>query len=89
MGSEMCIRDRDRLASYRAALKDLNLQHVHDVGGRKNNRAENSHLPIRRRERKSRIITTRDPRLSLIRQTNIFHLKADIFKGVRQGGLVG
>ena len=32
---------------------------------------------------------TRDPRLSLIRQTNIFHLKADIFKGVRQGGLVG
>ena len=43
----------DRLASYRAALKDLNLQHVHDVGGRKNNRAENSHLPIRRRERKS------------------------------------
>ena len=79
----------DRLASYRAALKDLNLQHVHDVGGRKNNRAENSHLPIRRRERKSRIITTRDPRLSLIRQTNIFHLKADIFKGVRQGGLVG
>ena len=43
----------DRLASYRAALKDLNLQHVHDVGGRKNNRAENSHLPIRRRERKA------------------------------------
>ena len=42
-----------RLASYRAALKDLNLQHVHDVGGRKNNRAENSHLPIRRRERKA------------------------------------
>jgi len=43
----------DRLGSYRAALKDLNMRHVHDVGGRKNNRAENSHLPIRRRERKS------------------------------------
>ena len=43
----------DRLGSYRAALKDLNLRHVHDVGGRKNNRAENSHLPIRRRERKA------------------------------------
>ena len=43
----------DKLGSYRAALKDLNLQHVHDVDGRKNNRAENSHLPIRRRERKS------------------------------------
>jgi len=43
----------DRLRSYSAALKDLKLQHIHDVGGRKNNRAENSHLPIRRRERKS------------------------------------
>ena len=43
----------DRLGSYRAALRDLNMRHVHDVGGRKNNRAENSHLPIRRRERKS------------------------------------
>ena len=43
----------DRLGSYRAALKDLNMWHVHDVGGRKNNRAENSHLPIRRRERKA------------------------------------
>ena len=43
----------DRLGSYRAALKDLNMRHVHDVGGCKNNRAENSHLPIRRRDRKS------------------------------------
>ena len=43
----------DRLGSYRAALKELNMRRVHDVGGRKNNRAENSHLPIRRRERKS------------------------------------
>ena len=42
----------DRLSSYRAALKELNMHRVHDVGGRKNNRAENSHLPIRRRERK-------------------------------------
>ena len=42
----------DRLGSYGAALKDLNMRHVHEVGGRKNNRAENSHLPIRRRERK-------------------------------------
>jgi len=28
------------------------MRHVHDVGGRMNNRAENSHLLIRRRERK-------------------------------------
>ena len=43
----------DRLGSYSAALKDLNMQSIHDVGGRKNNRAENSHLSIRRRERKA------------------------------------
>ena len=42
----------DRLGSYRAALKLLGLKHLQDVGGRKNNRAECSHVPIRRRERK-------------------------------------
>ena len=43
----------DRLGNYRAALKLLGLEHLQDVGGRKNNRAECSHVPIRRRERKS------------------------------------
>ena len=43
----------DKLASYRAALKGLGLKHLQDFGGRKNNRAECSHVPIRRRERKS------------------------------------
>ena len=43
----------DRLGSYGAALKLLGLKHLQDVGGRKNNRAECSHVPIRRRERKS------------------------------------
>ncbi|WP_406851835.1 IS6 family transposase [Brevundimonas sp. BH3] len=43
----------DKLASYRAAIKDLHLQGRHQPGGmRENNRAENSHLFIRRRERK-------------------------------------
>ena len=43
----------DKLASYRAAMKVLNLQARHRPGGmRENNRAENSHLVIRRRERK-------------------------------------
>ena len=43
----------DKLASYRAALKDLGLVDRHrNEGRRQNNRAENSHLPIRRRERK-------------------------------------
>lgn len=43
----------DKLASYRAALKKLGISDRHRPGGmRQNNRAENSHLPIRRRERK-------------------------------------
>lgn len=43
----------DGLASYRAALKILRCQDRHQPGRlRDNNRAENSHLPIRRRERK-------------------------------------
>ncbi|KPF85118.1 transposase [Brevundimonas sp. AAP58] len=42
----------DKLASYRATMKVLNLQGRHRPGGmRENNRAENSHLVIRRRER--------------------------------------
>ena len=43
----------DKLGSYGAALKLLGLKHLQDVGGRKNNRAEWSHVPIRRRKRKS------------------------------------
>ena len=43
----------DKLASYRAAARDLGLTGRHRPGGmRENNRAENSHLAIRRRERK-------------------------------------
>jgi transposase-like protein len=43
----------DKLASYRAAARDLGLSGRHRPGGmRENNRAENSHLAIRRRERK-------------------------------------
>jgi len=42
----------DELGSYGAAKKNLGLKAVHEQGLRKNNRCENSHLPIRRRERK-------------------------------------
>ena len=43
----------DGLGSYRAAALDLNLSGRHHPGRmRENNRCENSHLPIRRRERK-------------------------------------
>src|ERR671912_585293 len=42
----------DKLGSYSAARRDLGLSARHDQGLRKNNRAENSHQPVRRRERK-------------------------------------
>ena len=42
----------DGLASYGAALDQLDLRHLHRPGRlRGNNRVENSHLPIRRRGR--------------------------------------
>ena len=42
----------DRLRSYTAATSELRLTARHEQGLRRNNRAENSHLPVRRRERK-------------------------------------
>ncbi len=42
----------DKLPSYGAALNDLGLSKRHYFGGRKNNRAENPHLPVRQRERR-------------------------------------
>jgi transposase-like protein len=40
------------LRSYRAATLDLGIDHLHDRGRWKNNRAENSHQPTRHRVRK-------------------------------------
>ena len=42
----------DDLRSYAAAARDLGIERLHERGLRRNNRAENSHLPVRRRERK-------------------------------------
>ena len=42
----------DKLRSYGSALRQLQLTCPHEQGLRKNNRAENSHQPVRRRERK-------------------------------------
>jgi transposase-like protein len=42
----------DRLGSYAAAAGELGLSAVHVQAKSKNNRAESSHVPIRRRERK-------------------------------------
>ena len=41
-----------RLRAYAAAARELGLAAEHIQGKRKNNRAESSHVPIRRRERK-------------------------------------
>ena len=42
----------DKLKSYAAAFRKLGLGARHEQGLRANNRAENSHQPVRRRERK-------------------------------------
>ncbi|GJD66725.1 IS6 family transposase [Methylobacterium frigidaeris] len=42
----------DKLGSYGAARRELRLCCRHEQGLQKNNRAENSHQPVRRRERK-------------------------------------
>jgi putative transposase len=42
----------DKLRSYAAAKSEMRLCARHEQGLRKNNRAENSHLPVRRRGRK-------------------------------------
>ena len=42
----------DKLRSYGSAFRQLRLTCPHEQGLRKNNRAENSHQPVRRQERK-------------------------------------
>jgi transposase-like protein len=42
----------DKLRSYASAFRRLRLSCRHEQGLRSNNRAENSHQPVRRRERK-------------------------------------
>lgn len=51
----------DQLKSYGLALKIIGLDDIHVCGGRRtNNRAENSHLPIRRRERKMQLFKSQN-----------------------------
>jgi transposase-like protein len=42
----------DKLGSYRSALRELGFARRHDTGRWRNNRAENSHQPLRQRERR-------------------------------------
>jgi putative transposase len=50
----------DDLRSYGAAARDLGIENHHERGRWKNNRAENSHQPTRRREQDARL---QEPRL--------------------------
>src|ERR1700692_4614333 len=43
----------DKLRSYGAALREIGFSGLHEQGLRANNRVENSHQPVRRRERKA------------------------------------
>jgi putative transposase len=42
----------DKLGSYKCALRELGVARRHDTGRWKNDRAENSHQPLRQRERR-------------------------------------
>ena len=42
----------DKLGSYNSALRELGVARRHDTGRWKNNRAENSHQPLRQRKRR-------------------------------------
>ena len=42
----------DKLGSYNSALREFGIAWRHDTGRSKNNRAENSHQPLRQRERR-------------------------------------
>ncbi len=64
----------DKLPSYGAALKDLGLAKHHDFGGRKNNRAENSHLPFRQHERRmQRFKSTRSAQRFLSTHATVYN----------------
>jgi len=49
----------DKFRSYPVAIRALRLPAVHDRWLRANNEAENSHLPVRRRERKRSVSSRR------------------------------
>ncbi len=51
-GSTPATMVTDKLGSYRSALRELGVARRHDTGRWKNNRAENSHQPLRQRERR-------------------------------------
>src|ERR1700747_706314 len=51
-GSVPTVIVTEKLRSYAAALREIGFSRRHEQGLRANNRAENSHQPVRRRERR-------------------------------------
>ena len=86
----------DKLASYRAAMKELNIQNVQDTKQYANNQVENSHLHFRRRERgmnKFRLMETLQ-KFTSIQASFLNHFnhqrhleKRSTFKNLRQKSL--
>jgi transposase-like protein len=75
----------DKLRSYAAAFRRLRLTCPHEQGLRKNNRAENSHQAVRRRERKlQRFKSARSAQRFLSMQAavhNTFNLQRHLVSG--------
>ena len=87
----------DKLRSYASAFRAIGLAAEHDRGPRANNRAENSHQPVRRRERKLQRFTSpgsAQPFLSIHSATyNTFYhqrhlLKRPMLKELRTASFV-
>jgi putative transposase len=83
----------DRLSAYRAAARELGLSAEHVQGKRKNNRAESSHVPIRRRDRKMQGFRSAGcptlPRHPCCRRQYLHHLPLkDIYRVLVLDGVV-
>ena len=87
----------DKLKSYRAALKELGVAFKQETGRWINNRAENSHLPFRRRERAMQRFRRRQSlqKFSAVQSSVYNHFnherhltKRDLFKDQRNAALV-
>jgi putative transposase len=67
----------DKLRSYACAFRRLRLTCPHEQGLRQNNRAENSHQPVRRRERKmQRFVSSLRPTVSQHARRRLQHLQS-------------
>ena len=74
----------DDLRSYGAACRDLGISHRHERGRWRNNRAENSHQPTRRRERKMQGFKRVSPAISLIPRGHLQYLQHSAPSHLRQ-----